>query len=409
MKIYIFTDSPTSGTGFGEEIRNLAFRWAQHGHDIFIHSIAYHGYPYKLYDTDFSDIPQKGAHITVLGDWGNPHDFGTIIFKENYKEYHPDIVLLFGDPHVLEKWVPLKKKLGFPLLIYVTLDGLPVNIRWLDKLNNTNLRITMTKWAQKHYRDVGVDSVTIHHGINPEWWSTTEENKQAMKQKYGLKQNYTYFISWDMNQHRKRFDALLRCWKQFKPETKRAKLILWTDWWCRLGWDLDWFIKQYDIPRDTIISPMDLTGRDKYWERAEPPEVHREIAMLGDIYTTTSSGEGFGKCNLEAMGLGLPVIYTDYSAMPEVIGNAGISVPITGTFRWHDNVRSVEGGLVDETLFTQALYRLYDNKEERKKLGDIGVKRVKMFDYDKVVNPQWLSLFSQINPDVIMAKEMGLI
>ena len=46
-----------------------------------------------------------------------------------------------------------------------------------------------------------------------------------------------------------------------------------------------------------------------------------------DIYVSNSS-EGFGLCIAEALACGVPAVGIDYSAVPEVIGPAGIKVPI---------------------------------------------------------------------------------
>ena len=140
------------------------------------------------------------------------------------------------------------------------------------------------------------------------------------------------------------------------------------------------------------------------------PDKLKEIAMLGDVYVSTTSGEGFGKCLLEAQVLGMPVVATKYSAVPEVVGKAGVLVPSyrgrKGLFRWHDNIRSVDGAVVNEERFAEALYRMYVSKEERDRIGMIGRKHAQTFDYDKYIVPQWNDVLSKINPDIVMAHEL---
>ena len=709
MHLFLISDGPYSGTGFGEELRHLAFRWAQQGHEVTWLDLQKMGSPAIAYDTDFPDIPHKGSKIRRLGSWGNPRSFGSEVFVRHYEEYCPDMAILLGDPYLMRSYAKLKMDIGFPFIFYCTLDGLPIQPDWIPLLHVPNVLVTITEWARQEYRKFGLEPTTIHHGINWLWWQTTPENKLKVREKYGIDPETIVYISWDTNQHRKRLDALLRCWKAFRPETKNTKLILYTDWNCRLGWDIDeHLIKQYDVPRETILSPKDLTGHPKLWELAEPIEKIKEIAMLGDVYVSTTSGEGFGECLLQAqcfpsetivyspeaitetfkrvysgdvfeictengfrlsgtpehpvltnMGwktikdicmtdivyvgdishgemdgerirnidkrisnndaektfaktekthasrhtnkntktqtekeiqgytqnekcendrernsifgwanrrgrnsnipenkkkgsedmllsndsdcqhikrlgilgkkqsknterifgqtttirnidvlhtqykrrnilsilpktrvvsgvqkttyedsikmdrkqigkinvsrllelrngtntrdtmvesqkiekirvrqanntkvynletenniyfannilvhncLGMPVVATKYSAVPEVVGNAGVLVPCyrgrAGRFRWHDSCRSVEGGIVNERLFTKALNTMYDNKEYRTNLGKLGRVHSKMFDYDEVIVPQWQSLFSQINPDILMMKEV---
>ena len=191
-----------------------------------------------------------------------------------------------------------------------------------------------------------------------------------------------------------------------------AKLILYTPWNMEnsLGWNTEYLIKQYKVPRETIISPMQLRGRPKLWMNPEPIEVLREIAILGDVYPSTTSGEGFGRCGLEALSLKIPVAITDYSACSEVHQKGSILVPCyegrAGRFRWHDKVRACDGGVVNEEKFTEALLRLYDNPKERKELGIQAREWAREFDYATKIIPQWIDILNKINPDIILQNEL---
>jgi len=230
----------------------------------------------------------------------------------------------------------------------------------------------------------------------------------------GIPEDCVLYINWEVNQHRKRLDALLRCWKAFKPESKNAKLLLYTDWNMehKLGWNIEDLIEQYNVPRDTIYSPTDLFKIPKYWEVSETSDELRRVARLGDIYISTTSGEGFGKCALEALSLGMPVIITNYSACPEVCVKGSILIPCyegqAGKYRHDDRRRSVAGGIVNEEKFTEAMLYLYNNPKERESLGKVGRKWAKEFDYDTKIIPQWIELFESINLEEIMLAELQL-
>lgn len=403
------SDGPTSGTGFGEQLRQIMFRLAQFGHEITWLSLQHFGYSVFNYDYMFPDLPHKKAKIRMVGNWGDPTHFGADVFVKHYKEYVPDVVLIMGDPYILPYYAKLKKQLGFPLIMYVTLDGTPITSERKKLLSIPNIRVSMTNWARQEYAKMDIPTTTIHHGINWKWWSTTKENKLKTRQIYGIPEDTTLFISWDVVQWRKRQDALLRCWRDFHPEYKNAKLLLYTDWNCRLGWDVEKLIKQYNVPRNTILSPKDITGQHKRWECAERPEKLKEIAQMGDIYVSTTSGEGFGVCLIEAQALGMPVIAPKYSSIPEVV-QSGVKVPLyrgqKGKFRWHDKCRTVEGGIVNETKFTESLNTLYNNKEMVNKMSLRARSRSRLFDFELSVMPKWYSLFNQIDPNVLFAREV---
>ena len=419
-RIMVITDGPLAGTGFSEEAKNIFYRLVQTGEfEVIWFNITGIGFPVDLPDTLFGDIPHKGATIKVIGNRGNPHNFGAPLFQKHYLKHHPEIVFFMGDPRIIEPYVDerlpisLKDKFHFPLFFYCTLDGLPVHPK-NKVLTKADVLIAMTEWAQMEFAKLGLQPATIHHGIDWNWWSNNPKTKAMLRRKYRriIPEDCTLFINWEVPQHRKRIDALLRAWKAFKPESKNTKLLIYGDWNMGegLGWDIEDLIEQYDIPRDTIISPTQLTGTPKYWGVAEPIEQVRDIARMGDVYVSTTSGEGFGKCPLEAMSLGTPVIITDYSACSEVCKKGSILVPTyegqAGRFRWHDKVRGVEGGIVNEDKFAHAMLQLYNHPEERVNLGKQARLWAREFDYDTKIIPLWINLFKQVSPEKLMMKEL---
>ncbi|HOE79253.1 MAG TPA: glycosyltransferase family 4 protein [Smithellaceae bacterium] len=77
------------------------------------------------------------------------------------------------------------------------------------------------------------------------------------------------------------------------------------------------------------------------------------LAVVPSLY------EGFGIPAAEAMACGVPLISTSGGALPEVVGDAGLVVPPA-----------------DATALAQAITRLLDSAEERKKLAQAGLERV---------------------------------
>lgn len=419
-RIMVITDGPFSGTGFSEEAKNIFYRLVQTGKfEVIWFNVNSIGAPVDVPDTVFSNIPHKGATIKVIGNRGNALNFGAPLFQKHYMTYNPEIVFFMGDPRIIEPYISeklptnLKDRFHFPLFFYCTLDGLPIHPK-SKSLQKVNVLIAMTSWAQMEFVKLGLQPAAIHHGVNWKWWSSNAKTKAMLRRKYRrvIPEDCTLFITWEVPQHRKRIDALLRAWKAFKPETKNAKLLIYGDWDMGegLGWNVEDLIEQYDVPRSTIISPVQLTGTPKYWGVAEPIERVRDIARMGDIYVSTTSGEGFGKCPLEAMSLGIPVIITDYSACSEVCAKGSILVPTyegqAGRFRWHDKIRGVEGGLVNEEKFTEAMLYLYNNPEERIRLGKQGRRWAREFDYDTKIVPLWLALFEQVAPEKVLMREL---
>lgn len=86
-------------------------------------------------------------------------------------------------------------------------------------------------------------------------------------------------------------------------------------------------------------------------------------------FTYTSQYEGFGLPPLEAMSCGCPVITSNNSSLPEVIGDAGIMID------WDSDEQHI-----------QAYEKYYFNYELKKEFAQKGLERAKQFSWEKCVN-----------------------
>jgi glycosyltransferase involved in cell wall biosynthesis len=97
-----------------------------------------------------------------------------------------------------------------------------------------------------------------------------------------------------------------------------------------------------------------------------------ELPLLyncADLFVYPSLYEGFGLPPLEAMACGVPIITSNTSSLPEVVGNAGIMV----------DPNDIES-LSDE------MYRVLKDKELKHQMSRDGLKRSKMFTWEKMAN-----------------------
>jgi len=84
-----------------------------------------------------------------------------------------------------------------------------------------------------------------------------------------------------------------------------------------------------------------------------------------DVFVFPTLGEGFGLPVCEAMACGVPVVASNVTTMPELVGDAGL--------------------LVKPELeeMTEAIEKLVDNRQLRKRLGKKGVERAREFTWKK--------------------------
>lgn len=93
---------------------------------------------------------------------------------------------------------------------------------------------------------------------------------------------------------------------------------------------------------------------------------------IADLFVYPSLYEGFGLPPLEAMACGCPVITSNSSSLPEVIGDAGLMI---------DPYNSND--LVDK------MYQILTNKSLRTELCNKSLKRAKMFSWEKTARETW--------------------
>ena len=121
------------------------------------------------------------------------------------------------------------------------------------------------------------------------------------------------------------------------------------------GWyyeNLFELVEKLGLQKDVIF-----TG---YIEDCEAPVLY----SAATVYAFPSLYEGFGLPPLEAMACGTPVVASNMSSIPEVMGNAGILLSPTDKIGW-----------------VSALQNVLSSQAEQKKLSDKSLARAKNFSW----------------------------
>ncbi len=98
-----------------------------------------------------------------------------------------------------------------------------------------------------------------------------------------------------------------------------------------------------------------------------------------EVFVLPSLYEGFGLPALEAMACGTPVVTSNVSSLPEVVGDAAILI---------GNPYSVEE-------IAQRIFDVLTHKELQKKMIQKGLKRAAMFSWEKTAR-KTLALFEEL-------------
>ncbi|MEI6738439.1 MAG: glycosyltransferase, partial [Pseudomonadota bacterium] len=185
------------------------------------------------------------------------------------------------------------------------------------------------------------------------------QEKSRVCQKYHLKASDQYMLSVATLEPRKNIAHLIRAFVRFirEDQISTLKLVLVGT----KGWKFDAIFDELTLVGD-IRERIVITG-------FVPDEDMAALYSNAMAFAYPSLYEGFGLPPLEAMQCGTPVISSDNSSLPEVVGDAGILLPAK-----------------DESALVSAIRALYANEQLRLDLSQKGIARAATFTWERCVD-----------------------
>lgn len=318
--------------------------------------------PSKEHMPDFSS---RGVD-TILIKW--PGRFFDI-FVDRFPQVHVDRLVGEYDVFHCPNFVPPPLKGNVVITVHdmayrVYPDFFPKTIRrtlsrHLDRSAAQAKRIIAdsenTKRDIVKFLDIDPEKISVIYPAAGEHFKPIDDHGliNTIKRRYGINGEYIGFFA--TLEPRKNVVVLVQAYSQLKKRTGglRQKLVLAGS----AGWENDDVfaeIKSLGLTDDIIITDY-------------VPDEDLPMLMSGaEVMVYPSLYEGFGLPPLEAMACGTPVITSNNSSLPEVIGDAGIMV----------DPEDVEGlaGAIESVLSDQGL-----RDEMRRK----GLARAKQFSWEQ--------------------------
>lgn len=229
--------------------------------------------------------------------------------------------------------------------------------------------ITISEYA---YREITTDFdvpaekiAVVLNGFNPGLLNLrTPAETVAVKKKYALPDNYILYVG--TIQPRKNIVTLIEAFSLLKKERGIAEKLVIVG---RKGWlynDLFTRIMELGLTNEVIFTGF------------VPDEDVPSIYDGARVFVYLSLCEGFGIPPLEAMASGVPVIASNTSAIPEVVGDAGITLSPTAV-----------GAVAD------AVWQVLSNPELASKMSEMGRDRARQFSWEKAAR-QTLEIYRHV-------------
>jgi len=262
-------------------------------------------------------------------------------------------------PYIHPEWFPMSKKtLFFP--VFKTI--LKQTIRRVDKII-TNSLYSGRDIKQAFFCQEKV--VSIYNGVESSFQPINQPLLLAkIKDKYNLSIPFILYVG--RQDPSKNIVGLIKTLGQLRKKIPEISLVI-----------LGKKDERYFAPYLLLAEKFGLS--DKIFFTGIIPDAELPLMYsLSSVFVFPSLYEGFGLPPLEAMACGCPVVCSNTSSLPEVVGDAGIMV---------------DPNNVDE--LANAIHRVLMDSHLRKKMIEKGLERTKMFSWKKMAE-ETLKVYEEV-------------
>jgi glycosyltransferase involved in cell wall biosynthesis len=335
-KLIWHSNAAFAPTGYGQQTAVFASRLKEH-YDLVVSS---------FFGLEGSSINWNGiTHLPGIGtSYGNEaiREHAAMFFDGDLRG---GLVLTLMDVWVLESRI--WQQLNVASWVPVDHEPCPGPVRaFFERTGATP--IAMSRFGEEQLQDL--DPLYVPHGIETDTYKP--QPKDEAREQVGLPKD-EFIVGMVAankgNPSRKCFAEAFQAFAEFHRKHPDSRLYLHTEITGRFqGVDLQALLHATGVPLEKV------SFADQYRQVYMPikPETMARLYSSMDVLLAPSAGEGFGIPVVEAQSCGVPVIVSDFSAQPELVG-AGWTVegikhytPI-GSWQFKPSVPSITDALED--------------------------------------------------------------
>ena len=318
--------------------------------------------------------------------------YGNLI--EVIRSKKPHVVMIYNDMAVVARFLEEIRKSGlvrnFKIWIYCDqvyerqLQGM------IDILNRDADRVfAFTDYWKKRLRDQGVTRPLsiIGHGFDPKLFFTVP--RELARKSLKMPEDAFVIMNLNRNQPRKCLDVLIMAFVELvvKYPTKPIILLSISDKGEKGGWWLfELFINELQdrgVPIEQFGNRLMISNQDMAFK----DEDINILYNIADVGISTAEGEGWGLCNFEQMGVGIPQVVPDVGGFKEfcTMENSVVVKPKHKSYL--PGVYSPVGGVArrcDPHDICMALEEYVNDSDKRKRHGAKAKDTVLGYTWEKV-------------------------
>lgn len=306
MRVAVLSANPNTVGGYACQTKSLLRRLAQHPavDDVAVASLRTAGRSVR--EGDYTVIP-LGMDLPDGSD-NNTADMARLV-----KTFAPDVVVSLIDVRFLGKLAAaLAPAMWLP---WVPIDCEPVSPFDVTALDGCHTAIAMARHGEEQLRAAGIPNVAyIPLGIEVAYTVLPDhEARRAFRaQLAGAEcEHLTAIVAANTFGDRKNLPMQLAAWWAFSRNKPGARLYVHAGHRRQGAPDLAAVVRELGIEDKVIFAP-NAPGKLTTAEMAQ-------LYNAADVLMLCSRGEGFGVPIIEAQACGVPVVTTNFSAMPELL------------------------------------------------------------------------------------------
>ena len=202
-----------------------------------------------------------------------------------------------------------------------------------------------------HFPDTAERIRVVPEGVDPAFHPAKDDEIAGIREELGTPEGYLLYVG--TLEPRKSVETLLNAWERLHDDREEAPPLL-------LAGGGGW--RNRGLRRRLAeLEPLGV----RHLGRVEPERLVR-LFQGASVFVYPSLYEGFGLPPLEAMACGVPVVASDASSLPEVVGDGGVLVPAR-----------------DSRALAAEVGRILDDPELASELGTRGRERAARFTWER--------------------------
>jgi glycosyltransferase involved in cell wall biosynthesis len=391
LKVLFFGTHPHQTNGYSKAVYNLAKEMAR------VPSVRFSVFGFQRAGPipgHREDLPDSVAvYDAAANETPRAHGFGFTEVAQHVLLVDPDVVVVFNDLFVtnviLEKLSQMPSRAKFRVVAYIDQVYLSQKRAHVELVNaRADAMILFTRYWEANARKIGLalPSYCLEHAFCPR--DNYPAPKALARRFFGLPPPDAAFavLNLNRNQPRKRWDTCIAAYARFVaaaralpdyPGRPPPLLVVATD--AHGAWDLDEVMVREFGKRG--LSPSDVQRHVRYLRMPQRmSDAHVNILYnVADVGINTCDGEGFGLCQFDQAGMGIPQIVPRLGGFLDFFDD-GNSLGVTPCAAFYvESSRDLIGGEAQISRaedFAEALMRYYTDEGLRAEHGAAARRRI---------------------------------